>query len=270
MPKTERMMEVLALKPIGVIGGSGMYEMLESPRMFIHDNQYGRSSEIYEGKLKGRTIYFLPRHGPNHTIIVPRINYRANVWALHELGCERILATNSVGSLNPNIRIGDMVIPHDFINTTCRFPRSFYDDMPAAYHVDMKPAYCPDIRKALIDASRKVHQGTTHDRAVIVVEEGLAYNTEAEQRVFVQWGADLVGMTTLPEAILAREAGMCYAHICMPTDCIGQPVETDVFQKHLKKGVEDFIQIISLAVEQLPDERDCVCAHALDHALLAK
>lgn len=260
----------MRVKPIGVIGGSGLYEMLESPKMFIHDNRYGRSSEIYEGKLNGRKIYFLPRHGPNHTIIVPRINYRANIWALYELGCQRVIATNSVGSLNPHIHIGDMVVPHDFINLTCRYPRSLYDDIPIAYHVDMKPAYCPDIREVLIHTSQKIHQGKTHDRAVIVVEEGLSYNTEAEQKMFVQWGADLVGMTTLPEAILAREAGMCYAHICMPTDCMGQPVQTDEFQKLLKKGVEDFIQIISMAAGLLPDERNCVCSHALDHAILAK
>lgn len=258
------------MKPIGVIGGSGMYEMLENPKMFIHDNQYGRSSEIYEGKIGGRTIYFLPRHGPNHTIIVPRINYRANIQAFKELGCERVIATNSVGSLNPNIHIGDMVIPHDFINFTCRFPRSLYDDMPVAYHVDMKPPYCPVLREALICASHKLHEGTTHDKAVIVVEEGLTYNTPAEQHMFQQWGGDLVGMTTLPEAILAREAGLCYAHICMPTDCIGTTVESDVFQGHLKKGVEDFIRIISQVVTELPDQRDCVCSHALEHAVLAK
>lgn len=258
------------MKPIGVIGGSGMYEMLDNPKMFIHDNKYGRSSEIYEGKLSGKTIYFLPRHGPNHTIIVPRINYRANIWAFHELGCERIIATNSVGSLNPEIHIGDMVIPHDFINTTCRFPRSLYDDTTAAYHVEMSPAYCPVIREELIKASHKIHDGATHDKAVIVIEEGLAYNTEAERRMFQQWGGDLVGMTTMPEAILAREAGLCYAHICMPTDCIGEPTYSDVFQNHLKKGVEDFIKIITAVVKELPDERDCCCSHALDHAILAR
>ena len=258
------------MQPIGVIGGSGMYEMLETPRMFIHDNKFGRSSEIYEGKINGRTVFFLPRHGPNHTIIVPRINYRANVWAFRELGCERIIATNSVGSINPDIHIGDMVVPHDFIDFTTRRPRSLYDDTPVAYHVDMKPAYCPDIRSALINASKKVHEGATHDRAVLVIEEGLNYNTEAEQRMFRQWGGDLVGMTTIPEAILAREAGLCYAHICMPTDCINEPVLSDVFQKHLKKGVEDFIKIITLALDDLKDERDCPCSHALDHAILAK
>lgn len=258
------------MKPIGIIGGSGMYEMLEHPRMFIHDNAYGRSSEIYEGTLSGRPVYFLPRHGPNHTIIVPRINYRANIWAMKELGVERIIATNSVGSLNPKISVGDMVIPHDFINTTSRLPRSFYDDMEVAYHVDMSSPYCPDIRRELIRASHEVHEGMTHDEAVLVVVEGLAFNTPAEQRLFQSWGADLCGMTTLPEAVLAREAGLCYAHICMPTDCVGRPIESDTFQALLKKGTEDFRQIIALTVERLSDERDCPCSHALDHAILSK
>lgn len=258
------------MKPIGIIGGSGMYEMLEQPKMLIQDNQFGRSSEIYEGKLNGKLVYFLPRHGPNHTIIVPRINYRANIWGLHELGCETIIATNSVGSLNPDIHIGDMVVPHDFIDFTRRFPRSFYDDTPVAYHVEMKPAYCPTLRELLIDASKRIHQGQTHEKAVLVVEEGLTYNTQAEHEMFRQWGGDLVGMTTLPEAILAREAAMCYAHICMPTDCLGQPIRSDVFQSHLKNGVRDFIEIITDVVGKLTDERDCPCAHALDHAILSK
>lgn len=258
------------MKPIGIIGGSGMYEMLEQPHMFIHDNKYGRSTEIFEGKIDGRPVYFLPRHGPNHKVIVPRIPYRANIWAFHELGVEQIIATNSVGSINPNIAVGDMVIPDDYLNFTNRSPRSFYDDTPVAYHVDMAPAFCPEIRKALISASHKVHQGTTHDQAVIVVVEGLSYNTPAEQRMFQKWGADLVGMTIMPEAVLAREAAMCYAHICMPTDCIGKPIQSDVFQSHLKQGVRDFIDIISLAIRDLPEERDCPCSHALDHAILAK
>ena len=143
------------MKPIAIIGGSGMYELLENPKMFIHDNKYGRSSEIYEGKIKGRTVYFLPRHGPNHTVIVPRINYRANIWAFHELGCERVIATNSVGSLNPEIKIGDMVIPHDFIDTTRRFPRSLYDDTTVAYHVDMKPGHSRRSHKCREKNSRR-------------------------------------------------------------------------------------------------------------------
>jgi 5'-methylthioadenosine phosphorylase len=258
------------MKPIGVIGGSGMYEMLEHAKMFIHDNRYGRSTEIFEGKVEGYPVYFLPRHGPNHHVIVPRIPYRANVWALKELGAERIIATNSVGSINPAIEVGDMVIPHDYINFTSRTPRSFYDDGVVAYHVDMSPAYCPDIRRALIDAARTVHDGRTYDHAVIIVTEGLSFNTPAEQRLFRQWGADLVGMTTMPEAILAREAALCYAHICMPTDCIGKPIQSDTFQACLKKGMQDFIGIITLAVKRLAEERDCPCSHALDHAILAK
>lgn len=258
------------MRPIGIIGGSGMYEMLERPKKFIHDNRYGRSTEIYEGDIKGTPVFFLPRHGPEHTVIVPRIPYRANIWAMKELGVERILATNSVGSINPEIEVGDMVIPHDFINFTSRVPRSFYDDMPVAYHIDMAPAYCPDIRKALIGASHKVHKGTTHDQAVTVITEGLSFNTPAEQRMFRQWGADLVGMTTMPEAVLAREAAICYAHLCMPTDCIGKPIQSDVFQSLLKAGVRDFLEIITLAIEMLAQERDCPCSRALDHAILSK
>jgi 5'-methylthioadenosine phosphorylase len=258
------------MDPIGIIGGSGMYEMLERPKMFIHDNQFGRSTEIFEGMIKGRLVYFLPRHGPNHTVIVPRIPYRANIWAMKELGVSRIIATNSVGSINSDIKIGDMVIPHDYINFTSRYPRSFYDDIPVAYHVDMADPYCPEIRSALIKASEEFSDRPTHDKAVIVVTEGLSFNSPAEQRMFQQWGGDLVGMTTMPEAILAKELALCYAHICMPTDCFGEPIKANDFQRLLDSGVRRFIEIIIRAIELLPEGRGCSCPNSLDHAILAK
>ena len=258
------------MKPIGIIGGSGFYELIDQSKKFIHDNKYGRSSEIYEGKINGHDVYFIPRHGPNHNIIVPRIPYRANIWALHELGVERIIATNSVGSINENINVGDMVIPDDYINFTSRTPRSLYDDTEIAYHVEMNPPYCPEIRSVLIEAAHQVHDGAVHDKATIAVIEGLSFSSPAEYRMYQILGAQLVGMTTMPEAILAREAGICYAHICMPTDKIGAPIRSDVFQSHLKKGVEDFKKIIAITITRLSDTRNCPCAHALDHAILSK
>ncbi len=258
------------MRPIGIIGGSGHYELLESPKKFIYDSKFGRSSEIFEGTLNGRQVYFLPRHGPNHTIIVPRINYRANIWAFKELGVSQIIATNSVGSLVPSINVGDLVIPHDFINFTCRMPRSLYDDVEIAYHVEMCPPYCSEIRRLLIEAARKIHKGTVHDEAVIVVIEGLSFSTPAEQQLFRQWGASLVGMTNMPEAVLAREAAMCYAHICMPTDCAGKPIQADTFPKLLKQGVRDFNQILYDVVKKMPVDRNCFCSTALDHAILSK
>lgn len=259
------------MKPIGIIGGSGFYELLENPRMFVHNNRYGRSSEIFEGTIQERKVYFLPRHGEEHKIIVPRINYRANIWAFKELGVERILATNCVGSSNPEIELGSLVIPHDFCDWTRRFPRSLYDDEVEAYHVDMTPAYCPDLRKALIDAANKVKPGHVHDKAVIFVNEGLRFETPFELKMFRQLGADLIGMTTLPEAVFAREAAICYAHICVPTNwCLGEQIEADDFPRLLKQGIEDFKQVLYLAIPTLSDDRDCPCSHALDHAILKK
>ena len=176
--------------------------------MFVHNNKYGRFSEIFEGTIQGRTVYFLPRHGEEHKIIVPRINYRANIWAFKELGVERILATNCVGSSNPEIELGSLVIPHDFCDWTRRFPRSLYDDEVEAYHVDMTPAYCPDLRRALIDAANQVKPGHVHDQAVIFVNEGLRFETPFELKMFRSLGADACGMSTAVEAIAARHMGM--------------------------------------------------------------
>lgn len=259
--------------PIGIIGGSGFYDLLENAEMFIHDNKFGRSSEMYRGTIDGYPVYFLPRHGPNHKIIVPRINYRANMQAFKELGVQRIIATNSVGALNPDIGLGDMVIPDDFFDMTKRSPFSMYDDVTEAYHINMTPAYCPVVRQALIDCAEKVLPGRVHPKANLLVTEGLHYETQFEDRVFRSWGVDLIGMTTLPEAVFARELAMCYAHICLPNNyCLGVTIEADDLPVLLKEGVENFKKIIRLAVPVLAAEEDtdCVCKHALDHAILAK
>ncbi len=259
------------MQPIGIIGGSGFYDLLENPEVFIHDNEYGRSSEMYKGTIDNVPVYFLPRHGPNHKIIVPRIPYRANMMAFKELGVQKIFATNSVGCLNPDIPLGDLVIPDDYFDMTRRYPRSMYDNTTDAYHVDMTPAYCPVVRKALIDAANIVKPGHVHDHAKIVVDEGLRFNTQFEDRVFRSWGADLIGMTTLPEAIFARELAMCYAHICLPNNyCIDVEIDAAEFPELLRKGVEDFKAVLRLAIKNVDTEADCPCKHALDHAILSK
>ena len=262
------------MQPIGIIGGSGFYDLMEDAEVFIHDNEYGRSSEIYRGSIDGVPVYFLPRHGPNHRIIVPRINYRANMEAMKELGVQRIIATNSVGALNPKIPLGDMVIPDDYLDMTKRAPYSMYDNVTEAYHVSMSPAYCPIVRKALIDAANAVVPGHVHDKAKIVVTEGLHYETQFEDRLYLSWGIDLVGMTSLPEAVFARELALCYAHICMPNNyCLGVEINAAELPVLLKNGVETFKKIIRIAVKTLAEEEaeeDCVCRHALEHAVLAR
>lgn len=259
------------MNPIGIIGGSGFYELLDDAKMFVHNNRYGRSSEIFSGEIGGVPVYFLPRHGPDHKIIVSRINYRANMWAMKELGVQRILATNCVGSHNPDIAPGDLVIPHDFCDFTRRTPRSLYDDTVEAYHVDMTPAYCECLRSHLISAANRVKPGRVHDQAVIFVNEGLRFETPAELRMFRQLGADLIGMTTLPEAVFAREAAICYAHICVsPNWCTGEPIDDARFHEILQEGIHDFKEILKLCVSEIDREADCSCHHALDFALLEK
>lgn len=259
------------MEPIGIIGGSGFYDLLENPEVFIHDSKYGRSSEIFKGSIDGQPVYFIPRHGPQHHIIVPRINYRANIYALWELGVRRIFATNSVGSMNPEMKPGDMVIPDDFFDMTRRMPRSMYDDVPVAYHVDMCPAYCPTLRKALIDAANQVKPGHVHDHGVLFVDEGLRFNTPFELKVFRKLGGDLIGMTTIPEVIFAREMAMCYAHVCMPNNwAMGEQTDCAEFPELLRQGVEDFKSILRIAIKNVNLEDDCICKHALDAAILAK
>ena len=260
------------MKPIGIIGGSGFYNLIEDAEMFIHDNRYGRSSEIFKGTIEGHPVYFIPRHGPNHHIIVPRINYRANIWALKELGVERIISTNSVGSINPDMAPGDLIVPDDFYDATRRMPRSLYDDTTVAFHVDMTPPFCPQIRKLLIEGAHKVKPGHAHDQGVLFVSEGLRMETPFEYKLYRKLGGDLVGMTSLPEAVLAREAAMCYATICVPVNYggFGEPVEPAAFQQILKQSVEDFKEVIRYVIRNIDEDQDCKCLHALDGAVLAK
>ena len=258
---------------IGIIGGTGFYELFENARMFIHHNKYGTSSEIYQKEISGKVVYFLPRHGPRHNIIVSRINYRANIWAFKELGVTRIIATNSVGAINPEMHPGDIVIPNDFIDFTRRFPRSLYDNETVAIHVNMIPPYCPEIRNLLIKVSKEMYpEIATYGSAVILVHEGLRFETPAELKLYKNWGADIVGMTTIPEVVFAREANICYAQICIPTNYAtgNEEIKASEFKQIFKKGILNVKKIIFKTISLLPEERKCLCKDAVKNGILKR
>ncbi len=254
---------------IAVIGGTGLEELLEGPEEVRIGTPYGLPPRIKVGEIAGRRVAILPRHGPGHEHPPHRVNYRANIWALRALGVERILATNTVGAINPEIRPGDLVVPHDIVDFTRSRAQTFYEG-PEVVHIDVSEPFCPELRAILVQAARAKH-GRVRDGAVLVVTEGPRFETPAEIRAFRVLGCDIVGMTAAPEAFLARELEMCYASLCLVSNMAAglqerlTATEVTELATRMQEVVRD---IIVEAISRIPEERNCPCARALEGARL--
>jgi len=228
---------------------------------------YGLSPPISVGEVSERLVAFLPRHGVHHSIPPHKVNYRANIYALHEMGVEQIIATNAVGAINLDFRPGDLVVPHDLIDFTKLRQLTFYDEAPVT-HIDLSQPYCPEIRVLLIETIKK-HVTRTWGRSVLVCTEGPRYETSAEIEMLRRLGCDIVGMTGVPEAVLARELEMCYATVCFVSNMAAgmqQRLTAREVTKMAKQKMPLIRQILTEAIEYLPIERHCPCAHALKDA----
>ncbi len=228
---------------------------------------YGLSPPISVGEISERLVAFLPRHGVHHSIPPHKVNYRANIYALHEIGVERIIATNAVGAINLDFRPGDLVVPHDLIDFTKLRKLTFYDEAPVT-HIDLSQPYCPEIRVLLIETIKK-HFARTWGRSVLVCTEGPRYETPAEIEMLRRLGCDIVGMTSFPEAVLARELEICYATVCFVSNMaagIQQRLTAREVTKMAKQKMPLIRQILTEIIEHLPIERHCPCVHALEDA----
>ncbi|MBS7605764.1 MAG: S-methyl-5'-thioadenosine phosphorylase [Candidatus Bathyarchaeia archaeon] len=244
---------------IAVIGGTGLEEIFNTSEITNIGTPYGISYAISICKIQNKEVAFLPRHGRRHDNPPHRVNYRANIYALYKLGVERIIATNAVGAINPKFKPGDLVVPHDLIDFTRQRPLTFYDQAPVT-HIDFTEPYCPEIRKILIEKAREV--GTVHEQAVYVCTEGPRFETPAEIRMFRLLGCDVVGMTGMPEAVLARELGICYATICFVSNMAAGLSDRLTYKEVLEvsKAVMPKIRkVISEAILSLPEVRGCQC-----------
>jgi 5'-methylthioadenosine phosphorylase len=197
---------------IAIIGGSGLEKLFENPRKSLTKTPFGTALAVSVGEIGGKQVAFLPRHGPCHSVAPHRINYRANIYALHKLGVIRILATNAVGAINRDFIPGELVVPHDFIDFTKTRSATFYDRAPVT-HIDVSEPYCPEMRQHLTNAAKKVGL-RVRDKGVMVCTEGPRLETPAEIEMFRHLGCDVVGMTGYPEVVLARELEICYASAC--------------------------------------------------------
>jgi 5'-methylthioadenosine phosphorylase len=257
---------------IGLIGGTGIYDpqLLTNARESKVHTPYGSPSDLITvGELKGRKIAFIPRHGRYHTIRPSDINNRANIYALKELGVRRILAPCTVGSLKEEFKPGDLVFVDQFIDRTTRREQSFYTGSQVC-HISVAEPTCPDLRKTLA----KVASGlkiSHHASGTYVCIEGPRFSTKAESKLFRGWDADVIGMTLVPECVLAREAQMCYASIATVTDYDAwkeHPVNTKEIVKTMKESVEKVKRLITEMVPKIPKTRKCECPTALENALI--
>jgi len=217
--------------------------------------------------LEGQNVVCQPRHGPRHDLPPHKINYRSNIWALHSLSVERILATSAVGAINPEYEPGALVIPRDFIDFTRSRPQTFYDSEPVT-HIDVSQLYCPDLRTVLIQCAKARSDPVWAD-SVYLCTEGPRYESPAEIGMFRSFGCDVVGMTGIPEATLARELEMCYASLCFVTNrAAGMQdrisAEDVMVEGRRIKGVVQ--EILRDTVIKLPRRRRCRCSRTLEGA----
>ncbi len=260
--------------PIGVIGGSGLYSIagFSSSREESLETPWGKPSDSYIlGELQGRPVAFLARHGRGHRFSPSEINYRANIWGMKMLGVERILSLSAVGSLKENLHPRDFLIPDQFFDRTKARPSTFFGEGLVA-HVSFADPICPQLA-ALVENSCR-HIGLPARRGgTYVCMEGPAFSTKAESNVYRSLGMDVIGMTNLQEAKLAREAEICYVTIAMITDYDCWHPEHDAVTVeqvlgHLAANANNAQALIAESIRNMPSERQCKCGSALAHALI--
>lgn len=264
----------MAQAEIAVIGGSGFYDMegLARPAEVRVETPFGEPSDTFViGELEGRTVAFLPRHGRGHRISPTELNQRANMWAIKSLGVQWVLAVSAVGSLREDIAPLDLVIPDQLVDRTRNRVDTFFGDGIVA-HVGLAEPFCPLLR-ALLYQETKAAGAKVHDGGTYVVIEGPQFSTKAESQLYRSWGMDIIGMTALPEARLAREAELCYATIACATDYdvwheTASEVTVEMVIKNLLQNVATSQRIIRNAVPKVALERTCACGHALGNAII--
>ena len=257
---------------VAVIGGAGLYRLglfAETRPLEVHTPYEPHSPGLTVGTIAGREVAFLPRHGLSHRLPPHKVPYRANLWALRELGVERVVAVSAMGGLRPDYEIGDLVITDQFIDWTRGRESTFYDG-PKVVHTSLADPFCPELRPILARAAEaagfRVHEGGT-----ALTFEGPRFSTRAESRIFREiLGADLLSMTQVPEVVLARELGMCYATCAVVTDLDvwgTAPVRADEVTQVMKRAEPKLAELLSRAIPEIPEARGCGCAEAVREAL---
>jgi 5'-methylthioadenosine phosphorylase len=248
---------------IAVIGGTGLKSLLESFEEIRVGTPFGLPPPLSVGGVQGRKVAFLPRHGRGHSFPPHKVNYRANIYALHKIGVERIIATNAVGAINLDFNPGDLVVPHDLIDFTKQRPLTFHDEAPVT-HVDFSEPYCPEVRKVLMEKARETVD-TLWDKAVYVCTEGPRFETPAEIRMFRALGCDVVA--------LARELGICYASLCFVSNMAAGLAKRITSQEVMETSRLVGSKIRKILIESircLPKTRSCLCGSSVKESRIGE
>jgi 5'-methylthioadenosine phosphorylase len=268
-----RRIDVNERADIGVFGGSGLYSLLENQRDIKVETPYGAPSDVVAiGEIAGRRVAFLPRHGRTHDLPPHMINYRANTWAMKELGVGRIIGPCAAGSLKADVKPGHFVVCDQLVDRTNARKDTFYDG-PITTHVSFAYPYCKQLR-SLASAVIKEAGITCHDRGTVVTIQGPRFSTVAESRWYSSHGWEVINMTQYPEAYLARELEMCYVNISLITDYdVGlegqagiEPVTHEGVIKVFQENNQRVKQVIHKIIERMPEQRECTCGSALARA----
>jgi 5'-methylthioadenosine phosphorylase len=258
---------------VGVFGGSGFYSWLDEVEELKVETPYGPpSAPISVGSVEGRAVAFLPRHGLQHELPPHRINYRANVWALKELGVTRIIGPCAAGSLEQEVRPGEFVIGDQLVDRTAGRKDTFYDG-PVTTHVSFADPYCPELRALAIETARS-NEISVHDRGTVVVVQGPRFSTRSESKWFADAGWEVINMTQYPEAYLARELEICYVNISLITDYdVGVEGDTEAVTHEAVLQVfnannDKLRRLLFDLVPRIPRDRSCICSNALQGARL--
>ncbi|MCL5883218.1 MAG: S-methyl-5'-thioadenosine phosphorylase [Actinobacteria bacterium] len=257
---------------IGVIGGSGFYELLSNPREEKVSTPFGDPSDVITiGEIAGREVCFLPRHGRGHRILPTDLPFQANILAMKQLGVEWIISSSAVGSMKEEIKPGDMVIPDQFIDRTRQRRSTFFGDGCVA-HISFADPVCSALTRVVAAAARAAG-ATVHEGGTYVCMEGPQFSTRAESLVYRSWGVDVIGMTNLQEAKLAREAEICYATVALATDydCWYEGEEDVTIQQVIEtvnKNVAMAKKIVEESVPRIPETRGCGCASAMQYGVM--
>ena len=258
---------MVARRLIGIIGGSGLYD-------FIGDMS-GKKEELAHtphgvveysmGTWMGRPVVFIPRHGPGHEHPPHRVKFKANIWALNDLGVEQVVGTCAVGTLNEKLRPGTVTVPDQLIDLT-KETRSFFNGRrEGVKHVDMSEPFCPVLREVARETAREIG-AEVRIGGTYICFSGPTFETAAEIRMARLLGADLVGMTLAPEAKLCRELGLCYLPVCMPVNWAAGMAKEMLTHRQTLEGVNQMkggvVELIRYSLEKFPADRDCPCARA--------
>ncbi|HLD82859.1 MAG TPA: S-methyl-5'-thioadenosine phosphorylase [Candidatus Omnitrophota bacterium] len=260
---------------IGIIGGSGLYQIegIKKVKEISLTTPFGKPSDKFIlGELAGKEVVFLPRHGRGHRISPSEINYRANVFGMKKLGVERIISVTACGSLKEELRPLDFVVVDQFVDRTNQARKMTFFDKGIVAHIMFAQPICKELSRIVYDSGKSLNL-TLHNGGTYINMEGPAFSTLAESSLYRSWGMDVIGMTNMPEAKLAREAQICYSTLACVTDydCWHpehESVTIDMVIQNLLKNAENAKKIISAVIKNIPEKRNCACADTLKYAIV--